>query len=295
MKQIFAGLPLEKSDHLLKIFEAIHNYIYANDGLSTQQTLEEFVKILFIKIFDEKSDNQQFFITVEEWDNLQEGKDNLSFLGRINQLFISSKQEYLDIFEATDRINLSSITLAFTVKKLQDISLSNSSDDSQGLAFQKIISHQEKDGGGQFFTPHPVIDLCVEILQPQPEETIMDPACGSGGFLSSALKYLTEKFTDINPSEIIGKHLFGLDINKSIARIAKMQLMLEYNTKPNIYCANALENLADLKSHNFLPDCFDIIFANPPFGATGKITNTEILSQYNLGYKWANLGDKFTN
>ena len=56
-------LQLTKEDNLLKKFEEIHDYIYANDGLSPQQTLEEFVKILFIKIFDENENLNQFAIS----------------------------------------------------------------------------------------------------------------------------------------------------------------------------------------------------------------------------------------
>ena len=66
---------LTKEDNLLKKFEEIHNYIYANDGLSPQQTLEEFVKILFIKIYDENESLNQFTIATEEWNSLKSGAD----------------------------------------------------------------------------------------------------------------------------------------------------------------------------------------------------------------------------
>ena len=168
----------------------------------------------------------------------------------------------------------------FTVNKLQSISLLNSSQDAKGLAFQKFLSHHEKDGRGQFFTPEPVIDFCVEILQPKPNETIIDPACGSGGFLMTALKYLQRNNKNLNTSEIVSNHLFGLDINKSIARIAKMKLLLESNGKTNIICTNSLEDLDSLKLLISQKDSFDIVLTNPPFGA--KITNVSTLSKFDL-------------
>ncbi|HRA73505.1 MAG TPA: hypothetical protein PLB11_11875, partial [Flavobacterium sp.] len=67
-------IELTKEDNLLKKFEEIHNYIYANDGLSPQQTLEEFVKILFIKIYDETNNLNQFSISTEEWNEMKTGK-----------------------------------------------------------------------------------------------------------------------------------------------------------------------------------------------------------------------------
>ena len=163
MNSLF-DITLSKEDNLLKRFEEIHDYIYANDGLSSQQTLEEFVKILFIKIFDENENSNQFTVSSEEWSILKSGKTNQSLIERITNLFELTKQAYLDIFDNDDRIKLTPIALGFTVNKLQSISLLNSSQDAKGLAFQKFLSHHEKDGRGQFFTPEPVIDFCVEMM-----------------------------------------------------------------------------------------------------------------------------------
>lgn len=290
MNSLF-DLQLTKEDNLLKKFEEIHDYIYANDGLSPQQTLEEFVKILFIKIFDENENLNQFTISAEEWNELKSGRTTLSITERISVLFEQTKQAYKDIFDSDDRIRVSPIALGFTINKLQGISLLSSSQDAKGLAFQKFLSHHEKDGRGQFFTPEPVIDFCVEMMQPKPTEKIIDPACGSGGFLMSALKYLQKNNTDLNTKKIVSENLFGLDINKSIARIAKMKLLLEANGKTNVLCTNSLEDLDSLKLTLSHTDGFDLILANPPFGA--KITNTSTLSKFDLGYKWSNYNNEY--
>ena len=286
MNSLF-DISLTKEDNLLKKFEEIHDYIYANDGLSPQQTLEEFVKILFIKIYDENENLNQFIISSEEWNALKLGKPTHSIAERISIIFEQTKQAYQDIFDADDRIRISPMALGFTINKLQGISLLSSSQDAKGLAFQKFLSHHEKDGRGQFFTPEPVIDFCVAMMQPNANETIIDPACGSGGFLMSALKYLvknTEGVLDI--PRIVSQNLFGSDINKSIARIAKMKLLLEANGKTNILCTNSLEDLDSLKLTLSHSEGFDLVLANPPFGA--KITNTSMLSTFELGYKWTN-------
>lgn len=285
MNSLFDSL-LTKEDNLLKKFEEIHDFIYANDGLSPQQTLEEFVKILFIKIFDETKKNSQFIISADEWNQLNTGKTVYSLDEKISSLFEQTKQEYRDIFEKDDRIKISPIALGFTVNKLQNISLLNSSQDAKGLAFQKFLSHHEKDGQGQFFTPEPIIDFCVAMMQPKPNEKIIDPTCGSGGFLLSALKYLQKNYDEFDVKETVTQNLFGLDINKSIARIAKMKLLLEANGKTNVFCLNSLEDLDTLKLSLSQPDGFDLVLANPPFGA--KITNTSTLSKFDLGHKWSN-------
>lgn len=282
---------LSKEENLLKRFEEIHDYIYANDGLSPQQTLEEFVKILFIKIFDENEKLKQFSVSSDEWNDIKSGKNVSSFSNRITALFDKTQKEYQDIFDTDDRIKLSQNALGFTVNKLQGISLLGSSQDAKGLAFQKFLSHHEKDGRGQFFTPEPVIDFCVAFMQPKPNETIIDPACGSGGFLMSALKYLQNNNTELDTSKIVSKNLYGSDINKSIARIAKMKLLLEANGKTNILCTNSLEDLDSLKLTLSHSKGFDLVLANPPFGA--KITNSSTLSKFDLGHKWTKHQDDY--
>lgn len=286
-------------DNLLKKFESIHNYVYANDGLSTQQTLEEIVKILFIKVYDENNNSNKFQISLDELNQLKQFGNSPEFVKRISALLEKTKNEFSEVFEGDERIKLSNDTLGFTVNKLQAISLSKSSSDAKGLAFQKFLAHHEKDSRGQFFTPEPVIDFCVKIIQPKSTDVIIDPACGSGGFLLSALNYITYNNSNINKTDFVSNQLFGIDINKSIARIAKMKLLLEANSKTNIVCANSLGDLdfvrltlSDIINKPSF-DGFDIVLTNPPFGTVGKITSSKILSQYDLGYKWVGAGKDF--
>jgi type I restriction enzyme M protein len=93
---LFFNSTLSKEDNLLKRFEEIHDYIYSNDGLSPQQTLEEFIKVLFIKICDENNAQSQFSITTEEWNELKIGQSIPSFIERIMALFEQTKQIYQD-------------------------------------------------------------------------------------------------------------------------------------------------------------------------------------------------------
>lgn len=141
---LFYNSTLSKEDNLLKRFEEIHDYIYSNDGLSPQQTLEEFIKILFIKICAENKAQNHFSITATEWNELNAGQSIPVFIARISALFEETKQSYQSIFDANDRIKLSSLSLGFTINKLQSISFLNSSQDAKGLAFQKFLTHREK-------------------------------------------------------------------------------------------------------------------------------------------------------
>src|SRR3989304_6350964 len=111
------NLPLEfelsKEDNLLKRFEEIHNYIYANDGLSTQQTLEEIIKILFIKIYDENNKTKQFQISSDELNHLKNSNTANTFIKRIAGLLEDTKKDFKDVFDADEKIRLSNIALGF--------------------------------------------------------------------------------------------------------------------------------------------------------------------------------------
>ncbi len=285
---------LNKTDKLLRKFEEIHNFIYANDGLSTQQTLEEFIKILFIKVIDEKTKEKNFYIEDSEFEQIKSSRKSERLLNRINNLFTNTIQEYSDLFDKGDKIKLSPLSLANTINKLQDFSLISSSNDAKGLAFQKFLSHQEKDGRGQFFTPEPIIDFCVSIIQPKPNETIIDPACGSGGFLNSSFNYILKHNENVNINKVVSENLYGLDINKSIARIAKMKLLLEANVETNVKCINSLTDYDEVLLKVKIDKAskgFDIVLTNPPFGTAGKISDKKILSSFDLGYKWKKVNE----
>ncbi len=291
----------QKADNLLRIFEEIHNYIYANDGLSPQQTMEEMMKLLFVKIADENQQSKSFAISANELSYIEKHNQAERFFARIQRLFEQAKTDFGEVFDADDKIKLSLSALGFVVNKLQTMTLTHSSGDAKGLAFQKFLANQDKEGRGQFFTPEPIIDFCVEMMQPQPDEKILDPACGSGGFLFSALRYVQRNYPGTDADKIIGQNLFGLDINKSVAKIAKMKLLLEANGQVNIFWANALENsveriielLNPSSEQNVTSEGFDIVLTNPPFGTVGKITTRSILSQYDLAHKWVNKGNEF--
>ncbi|BAS31213.1 N-6 DNA methylase [Dehalococcoides mccartyi] len=284
---------LEKSGSLLRIFEDIHNHIYANDGLSPEQALEETLKILFIKIFDEKNKKLGFNISSNEYSNLLNGNNDLDFLNRFKDLQENTFCYFSTIFDSTEKIKLKPTTLAFVVNKLQFIDLLKSSNDIKGLAFQKFIHSSQRIGRGQFFTPEPVIKLCVDIIQPKANEKILDPACGSGGFLISALKYVvlnTPSATDYFAKD----NIFGLEINRSAAKMATMRMILEGDGFSKIILSDSLTDWSTLNfdinkvcgTNNPYQNYFDVILTNPPFGTQGKISNKAQLRNFALGHKW---------
>ena len=276
-------------EQLSIVLESIHNHLYANEGLSPEQALEETVKLLFMKFNDESNDARSFFITEEENKIGKDAKKRNVFEARISNLFKSVIKQFPDIFESTDRLRLTETSLAFAVSNLQNIELSRLPHDIKGVAFQKFLSSSQRVGRGQFFTPEPVVELCISMLSPQRGEVILDPACGSAGFLSSAYLQSIENSVGSNCIPI------GIEISKTAARLARMRLLLLGIEDPAVLQRNALlsseEICIEFASRYGLPydaktgGIADIIVTNPPFGTQGKIDDRSILERFDLGHR----------
>jgi type I restriction enzyme M protein len=292
---------------LKTIFETCHNYIYANEGLLKEKVFNEVLKLIFIKMVDEKdftNEKCEFRITANELREIQEGKSN-DFAARIEKLFFKVKTQYEDVFQNEhESLNLKVPTIAKIVSLLQKYSLINTPTDVKGTAFQTFVHAHERGERGEFFTPYPILQLAVEMLNFGQSDRIIDPACGSGGFLVEAMKKV---FVSIDSSGILISDkqrtklkeeythncIRGIDINPDLARVAKMHMIIYDDGHTGIFSENSLESYdilaktaMDAGAGKIERNSFKILLTNPPFGTKGKITSKLILQQYDLGHKW---------
>jgi len=147
-------------------------------------------KILFIKMYVERSGLHGTF-TVDFLDRRASTRlptDPLVHDG----LFEQTKNYYRadDLFIAGDRLDISEETFRRIVKELERFDLSKTGDDIKGLAFERFLGNTFRGELGQFFTPRPVVDFMVSLLDPKEGELICDPAAGSGGFLIRAFEHV---------------------------------------------------------------------------------------------------------
>jgi type I restriction enzyme M protein len=298
---------LKPATELKTIFEICHNYIYANEGLLKEKVFNEVLKLIFIKMADEKQLNPkcEFRITDKELEELEQGKQN-GFMDRIKNLFERVKTQYSDVFDPHERINLKPLTVAFVVSQLQKYTLINTPADVKGTAFQTFVYAHQRGERGEFFTPHPIVELCVHMLDPKDNEKFIDPACGSGGFLVKGMNYVIEKGLKYRPEakENIKEYIVnyarfyiaGIDINPDLAKVAKMHMVLYDDGHTGIFSANALDSWDNLlkvardmgvpRAIQPRPNTFQVLMTNPPFGTKGKITDKRILENFDLGHKW---------
>lgn len=278
---------LRPAANLSAVFEECHNYIYANEGLLKDKIFHEMVKLLVMKLYDEQNNAKrglQFGITSSEYRNILANRPS-DFETRIGKLFDTARSKYVSFF-SDDVLKLKPLTLAYVVGRLQYISLTQTPGDVKGEAFQAFVYRHQRGDRGEFFTPYPVVRLAVEMIAPNPNETVIDPACGSGGFLIQAIAHVCRQYPGLDRPAYVRERIRGIEFNPDVALSAMVRLVFEGGTGTEIICANAL-----LENEQF-NNAFDIVLTNPPFGSKGKIEDQRILKSYLLARRWNRIGQE---
>jgi type I restriction enzyme M protein len=153
-------------------------------------------KILFIKMYIERTGTWGTFSTdyLDKRNAVRLPTDKAVH----EQLFDQTKQHYeiSEIFSGRDELEVSEETFRRIVKELERFNLSATGDDIKGLAFERFLGDTFRGELGQFFTPRPIVDFMVDLLDPQESELVCDPAAGSGGFLIRAFEHVRNKISD---------------------------------------------------------------------------------------------------
>lgn len=281
--------PVARED-LITAIKKCHNTLWGGGRLSPPTAFGELCKLIFVKISDEqkprkKGEPYQFQIKTHE--------PSSKLAKRINDLYNEQKVKDPEVF--TDSIKVDDRVLRTVVSHLEAINLSKTDLDVKGVAFEQFMDGFFKGDFGQYFTPRPIIEFAVKMMKPQHDWDVLDPACGSGGFLLHALDFMRTKAADyFDPGtveyynywhEFASKHLFGIEINDEIARVAKMNMIVHDDGHTNVISFDALDSIEKMHDHNsgFEEGKFDLILTNPPFGSTIKKSEKPYLSGYELG------------
>ena len=252
-----------------------HQTLWEGGKRSPIAAFGEFCKLVFIKHRDEKDLDRQ---EGEHYDfQRRDGESAADLASRIDRLYKEEKRKEPDVF--TESINIAPAILAQCVEHLEGISLDRTELDTKGVAFEEFMGGFFKGDFGQYFTPRELIAFAVQMLEPNRNDWVLDPACGSGGFLLHALDYVRRE-ADQRQSLGTAEHfqywhdfaqnrLVGIEINDELARVAKMNMIVHDDGHTNIVGHDALDFMDNLASkHSGLAsDKFDLILTNPPFGS----------------------------
>lgn len=296
----FRQKDLKPTHNLKAIFKSIRNHLAANTvGATRDEVLaQQLINLIFCKLYDEKftapNDIVRFRAGIDE--------EHAEVKERILKLFLEVRTNQQEVFDEQDRITLDTNSIVYLVGELQNYSLMNSERDVVADAFETFIGHALKGGQGQFFTPRNVVKMMVDILQPEETEKIIDPACGSGGFLIDALKYVWDKSEkkynklgwkegqiEKKKIEIATNNFRGLDKDYFLSKVAKAYMNLVGDGTTGIFCEDSLETPWNWKSETQIKiqlENFDVLLTNPPFGSNIKVEGEEKLKQFDLAHQW---------
>jgi type I restriction enzyme M protein len=298
---LFKRKDLKKPSNLKTIFRDIRNHLAGmTTGITRDEALaQEIISILFCKILDEQErgpdDIVQFRAGI--------GESAEAVQKRILDLFGQVKTAtFDDVFSREETIKLDAESLLYVVGELQNYCLMEADRDAVGDAFEVFIGPALRGSEGQFFTPRNVIKMMVDILGPQPGENIIDPACGSGGFLIVALEHVWKKLREEAEKkgwnerqlfkrevEVATRHFRGIDKDSFLAKVTKAYMAIVGDGRGGVFCENSLvppEDWPPVMREHIALGTFDVLLTNPPMGKKIVVKGERLLSQYKLGYKW---------
>lgn len=285
-------------EELRSAIRKCHQTLWEGGRRSPIAAFGEFCKLIFVKYRDEKNpdieDGQPYAF------QRRDGESSEDLSKRILRLYTNEQEKEPGVF--TDKINIDPPVIAQVVEHLEALSLDRTELDTKGVAFEEFMGGFFKGDFGQYFTPRELIAFSIELLNPDRKHLVLDPACGSGGFLLYALDHvrraanLRYKNYKSDPRQSVDHfnywhdfaehNLFGIEINEELARVAKMNMIIHDDGHTNIVGHDALdflERLTALKPE-LVPNKFDVILTNPPFGSVVKSTEKDkgYLDQFDL-------------
>ena len=279
-----------KKEELIAAIKKCHNTLWGGGRLSPPTAFGELCKLIFVKISDEqkprkKGEPYQFQIKTHE--------PSSKLAERINALYDEQKVKDPEVF--TDSIKVDDRVLRTVVSHLEAINLNKTDLDVKGVAFEQFMDGFFKGDFGQYFTPRDIIKFAIKMMKPEQSWKVLDPACGSGGFLLYTLDYIRDQSKEFYPDDpteafkswhdFAKEHLFGIEINDEIARVTKMNMIVHDDGHTNVISYDALDSIDKMHEHNhgFEEGIFDLILTNPPFGSTINLAEKPYLANYELG------------
>lgn len=264
-----------------EVFHKIRNYLAGQFVGATRDDslLDEVLKCLFCKLAIEIGISHE----------ITPGLAPFELAKQLRKTFSTIRSQFPDIYESDSEILLDPESLYFVYSML-NFSVMDAMSDPIGDAFEVFVGTESRGNSGQFFTPRSVTNLLVKAVNPVPGETILDPACGAGGFLSSVCAHFLDigiKQQEI--SRLVTSDFFGIDKDSYLAKLSKAHIALVTGGQAHIICGDSLSmQNGGTKIQDHLPKKgIDVILTNPPFGTKIIAAKPEVLKTFKLALRWS--------
>jgi type I restriction enzyme M protein len=325
IEELIKKLKTFKQDEFADLLRQCHNVIRNREHLDPAAAFDEIAKVLFIKVTIERRLRagrvRQNLFTAESLD-----EDRKRYSDPVENLFNETKREYAAdrIFTDTDKINLRFDTARAIVRLLERYNLSDTSEDLKGIAFERFLGRTFRGEIGQFFTPRPIVEFMVHMIDPKEQDIVCDPACGSGGFLIRFFEIVREQILQ----DVDARYQAAVEQARAKYKTSKAQAKLlraadehrRHAVAPGeagsrvwllankcIYGCDANERMARTSKMNMImhgdghggvhhhngflnvngifEQRFDVILTNPPFGANVEPSDRVTESQVEVDAK----------
>ncbi|MCY4234968.1 MAG: N-6 DNA methylase [Cyanobacteria bacterium MAG CAR2_bin_4] len=297
---LYCRRDLIPAQNLKSIFKTMRNYLVANAvGITRDEVFaSQIINLIFCKIYDERftkpNDMVSFRAGIDEPDE--------AIRKRIKDIFAHVKRQYADVIESGEEILLDDASLSYAVGEIHLFCLIESERDAIAEAFEVFIGPSLKGSQGQFFTPRHVVHLLINMINLNSNDRMIDPACGSGGFLVEALREMWKQMDvrgeDLNwpvyeifseKQKVAISNIRGIDKDYFLAKVAKAYMAIIGDGRGGIFCENSLDDPSSWRhpaTDEVRLGTFDVVLTNPPFGKKLKIDDQSILKKYKLAHKW---------
>lgn len=269
----YGNLHVPSTKELKRTFKKLLDIAVSRDTRSTRREdqLNQISNIILLKL---ESDSQG------EWDKeeplaFQLGDNPEATASSLNRSFSDYKRKHGRFFsegDEPDEIVLDEDTIHEMVFELQPLNLAKTAPEALSLAFQVFRNATLKLGDGQYYTPLRVIEAGVELMCITHKDFIIDPACGTGGFLSAALmKVASSGIGDDAVRKWAQEHLFGVDRDRTNIKLTQALMVGIGDGSTNAYHADSLRtskwsrNEAGIKEA-LKDEKYTVVLTNPPFG-----------------------------
>lgn len=265
----------------------LQELVLANSG---EDEFQEIFKILIAKLYAEKAGGHAPMFRVYE--------SPAATARAVNELIAHAASRWPGIVDGASRSRLMDEHLAICVEAIAGHSISDTNFEVLDGFFEFLVGRVAKGAKGQYFTPRQIVECCVRIIDPGPSEIVLDPACGSGGFLVHVLNHNTSRL-EVASKDYCANHLWGCDFDKRAIQVAKALMLVAGDDNTNLHQVNSLlnantgdlismaedgapkltiEDLLRSKARKFRG--FDVVLTNPPFA--GEIRERTLLDGYQV-------------
>jgi type I restriction enzyme M protein len=256
---------------LPEVFKKLYYFLYSNsDASRAERIIEELSLVLLTKLACERPEG------AAPWRAFMAGRETA-----ITSLWPVAVRAYPGLVDPDRPFGLPDDLLRRIFEQMDGLRLADAPAHVLGEAFQALMGPRLRGDRGQFFTPRSVVDAMVEILRPQPSERVVDPACGTGGFVAASAA--AQQRGEVRSTTSLA---VGVDKDQDLARLAGALLAISAGSRATVHNFNSLEPMEWQARYGASEGIFDVVLTNPPFGAKIPIREEKLLACYDLGRQW---------